>query len=345
MARSWLTCGVEIDDFSELRPQRPVIAIIFAIAIVIAVVIAGIVGVNTYLASKPIEQAAPVQKEYPDATTVAETYLTALVERDAEAVDKLRASTFEHVVDGYLVGDADVAELLDLEVSTEVLGVTEMAPDNYGRYNGEPDPDRTDRAVVTYRVTYSLVAEGKAVRASNIQALQLHRKSVNAAGDVVERPIPVNEGPFTFGPWLIDSFEWRGADGGLTTDAQYTSTYVPEMIGSEACWIPSIQFVTHSMYRYEGNSLDLGCYAGEGELVAGDPAVIDYILSDLKPLTDDDVVNLIGPNQTPPFEANPLAEIEFPIGDRTFVATYLTADPTQVRFERPQMRIIALTER
>ena len=336
---------MEIDDFSELRPQRPVIAIIFAIGIVIAVVIAGIAGVNTYLASKVTEQAAPVQEEFPDAMTVAADYLTALVERDAAAAEKLRASTFEPVVDGYLVGDAAVAELLDLVVNTEVIGVTEMAPDDYGRYNGEPDPERTDRAVVTYRVNYSLVAEGKAVQASNIQALQLHRKSVNAAGDIVDRPIPASEGPFTFGPWLIDSFEWRGDDGGLTTERQYTSTYVPEIIDSEACWIPSIQFVTHSLHRYEGNSLDLGCYAGEGELVAGDPAVIDYILSDLKPLTDDDVVNLIGSNQTSPFEANPLAEIEFPIGDRTFVATYLTADPIQVRFDRPQMRIIALTER
>lgn len=321
------------------------IAIIFAIGIVIAVVIAGIAGVNTYLASKVTEQAAPVQEEFPDAMTVAADYLTALVERDAAAAEKLRASTFEPVVDGYLVGDAAVAELLDLVVNTEVIGVTEMAPDDYGRYNGEPDPERTDRAVVTYRVNYSLVAEGKAVQASNIQALQLHRKSVNAAGDIVDRPIPASEGPFTFGPWLIDSFEWRGDDGGLTTERQYTSTYVPEIIDSEACWIPSIQFVTHSLHRYEGNSLDLGCYAGEGELVAGDPAVIDYILSDLKPLTDDDVVNLIGSNQTSPFEANPLAEIEFPIGDRTFVATYLTADPIQVRFDRPQMRIIALTER
>ena len=344
-----------LNDSSEPTPTRTQVTrrtIWIAIGVVV-VIAAAVVGGNAYIASRDsgiAETPAPaVQQEWPDAETVADEYLEALIDRDAEGSESLRAPTFElqpgGIADELLVGNAQVADQIGLNVDVEILGMVESSPDDFGNYNGLIDADRVDRATVTYRVDYSLVAEGKPVKASNIQALQLSRETTNASGETVEYPGPVADGPFTFGPWLVDTFEWRAATGGLTTPAQATSNYKPEVFDKKAvCVYPWLDFVVRSGIRTESGDLDPECFAGNGSLVSGEQESIDYLFANLTKLEDEQLVSLLGPVYGNISADNPLTQLQFPVGDRTFVVTYLAVDPSVSTSSREDTRIIAVTE-
>lgn len=320
---------------------------------VVVVIVAAIIGGNAYIASRDTgiaETPAPtVQQNWPDAETVAEEYLEALIDRDSTTAADLRASTFElqpgGIADEVLVGNAEVAEQIGLNVDAEILGMVESSPDDFGNYNGLIDADRVDRATVTYRVSYSLVAEGKPVKASNIQALQLSRETLNAAGETVEYPGPVADGQFTFGPWLVDTFEFRAATGGLTEPAQAVSNYKPEGFDTKAvCIYPWLDFVVRSGIRTESGDVDPECYAGNGSLLSGEQESIDYLFANLAKLEDEQLVSLLGPVYGNISADNPLTQLQFPVGDRTFIVTYLAVDPAVSTTSREDTRIIAVTE-
>jgi len=335
---------------SKLTKRRALIAA----GVVVAVVLAGVVTANV---TRTAQQAAIDDFEWPnllagiqwaDPEMVASQYLTALIDRDLDAAASLRASTFvppDGPIDGQLVGDPTVAEAIGLTVDVEILGHADMAPDDFGNYIGTLDPDRVDRTVVTYRVTYKLVAEGKPVTVSNIQALQLQRSSINAAGDTVDFPGPASDGPFTFGPWLVDTFPWRLDTGGLTVPAKITSNYQPKVFSNRPiCSYPWLDFIVRSGIRRDDGTLDMECYAGEGSLVTADPDDFDYMVDNLSKLEDAELLSLISPRDNNIYGENPLAEFQFPVGDRTFIVTYLAVEPTVTPRGRIYSRIIAVTE-
>jgi len=339
---------------TSIRTKLPKRRVLIAASAVVAVVLAGTVAVNVYDASR---RAAIADYEWPnlladiqwaDSELVASQYLTALIDRDIDAAASLRASTFvppDGPIDGQLVGDPTVAEAIGLTVDVEILGHADMAPDDFGNYIGTLDPDRVDRTVVTYRVTYKLVAEGKPVTVSNIQALQLQRSSINAAGDTVDFPGPASDGPFTFGPWLVDTFPWRLDTGGLTVPAKITTDYQPKVPSIRPiCPYPWLDFIARSGFRRDDGTLDMECYAGEGSLVTADPEDFDYMVDNLSKLEDAEVLSLISTRDNNYYGENPLAEFKFPVGDRTFIVTYLAVEPTVTTRGRIYSRIIAVTE-
>jgi len=339
---------------TSTRTKLPKRRLLIAAGVVVAVVLAATVAVNVYDASR---RAAIADYEWPnlladiqwaDSELVASQYLTALIDRDIDAAASLRASTFvppDGPIDGHLVGDPTVAEAIGLTVDVEILGHADMAPDDFGNYIGTLDPDRVDRTVVTYRVTYKLVAEGKPVTVSNIQALQLQRSSINAAGDTVDFPGPASDGPFTFGPWLVDTFAWRLDTGGLTVPAKITTNYQPKVPSIRPiCPYPWLDFIARSGFRRDDGTLDMECYAGEGSLVTADPEDFDYMVDNLSKLEDAEVLSLISTRDNNYYGENPLAEFQFPVGDRSFIVTYLAVEPTVTTRGRIYSRIIAVTE-
>lgn len=305
--------------------------------------VASVFGGNAYIASR---HAAIAEVQGDDASTVALDYLNALADRDADGTAKLRATAFEakpgNAPDEMLVGDATVAKALGMKVDFEILSANEHTT------WGDPQPDRVNQTAVTYRATYTLTVEGKQVTASTVQGLLLERETFNGAGEKLDIPGPFSDGPVVFNNWLVYAFDVQSL--GLSVPEgetiEPTSTYVPEGdTGYTYCGSPRVGFEEVSKTRVAIGHLPAPCFAGKGRLLTAEQADLDYVDANLGLQEADQTVDIVGQEFTNEAFLNPLGEVQFVAGDRTFIATYLMVDPSKAEFPFKEFRIIALTER